>query len=105
MKGSFRGSLTARIAGLFALFLFCVTAIGAIAVREFVRHDLEQATRGEVLDAKERMESVLARTRREAAMFAELAANAEGAEEPARLQAASAVRIILARVADVLGRG
>ena len=103
MKGSFRGSLTARIAGLFALFLFCATAIGAIAVREFVRHDLEQATRVEVLDARERMESVLARTRREAAMFAELAANAEGAEEPARLQAASAVRIILAEQSRSMG--
>jgi signal transduction histidine kinase len=103
MKGSFRGSLTARIAGLFAIFLFCATAIGAIAVREFVRHDLEQATRGEVLGAEARMESVIVRIRQEAAMFAELAANAEGAEEPARLQAASVVRIILAEQSRAMG--
>ncbi|GAB4241867.1 MAG: hypothetical protein OHK0028_20510 [Deltaproteobacteria bacterium] len=96
MRRPVRGSLTARIAGLFVLFLLGGTAVGVIAIREFIRRDLEQATRSEILGAEARMESVLSRIRQEAALFAELAANAEEAEEPVRLRAASAIRITLA---------
>jgi len=99
----FRGSLTARIAGLFALFLVGATAAGVIVIREFVRRDLEQATRNEVLGADARMESTLERIRREAALFAELAANAEEAGDPARLREASAVRITLAEQSRARG--
>jgi len=92
----FRDSLTARIAGLFALFLLCATAIGTIVIREFVRHDLEQGTRAEVLRAQARMESVLVRIRQEAELFAELGVRAEETEEGSRVPGAGTVWITLA---------
>jgi signal transduction histidine kinase len=88
--------MTARIAGLFGLFLLIVTVVGVITIREFVRHDLEQGTRAEVLRAEARMESVLVRIRQEAELFAELGARAEEMEEGSRVRGASAVRITLA---------
>ncbi len=96
MKRSFPGSLTARLAGLFALFLLCATAVGTIGIREYVRHDLEQDTRAEVLRAQSRMESVLVRIRQEAELFAELGAKGEEMEEVPRVRGASAVWIALA---------
>ncbi|HWS14777.1 MAG TPA: HAMP domain-containing protein, partial [Candidatus Methylomirabilis sp.] len=92
----FRDSLTARIAGLFVLFLVAATAAGVIAIREFARRDLEHGTRGEVLRAQGRMESVLVRIRQEASLFAELGARAEEAEERSQVRGASVVRITLA---------
>jgi len=92
----FRDSMTARIAGLFVLFLLIVTGTGVITIREFVRHDLEQETRAEVLRGQARMESILVRIRQEAELFAELGARAEEAEEDSRVRGASAVWITLA---------
>jgi two-component system NtrC family sensor kinase len=92
----FPDSLTARIAGLFIVFLVAATAIGAVAIREFVRRDLEQAVKGEVLRAQGRLESVIVRIRQEAALFAELGARAEEAEERSQVRGASMVRITLA---------
>lgn len=99
----FRESLTARIAGLFALFLVGATAAGVIVIREFIRRDLDQATRNETLAADARMESSLKRIRREASLFSELAANAEEAVDPARLREASVVRITLAEQSRARG--
>lgn len=96
MKRLFRTSLTSRIVGLFALFLFGATAIGTIVIREFVRNDLEQATKAGVLVAQARLETVLDRVRQEAELFAELGARAEEAEESFHVRGASAVRISLA---------
>jgi signal transduction histidine kinase len=67
-----------------------------IAIREFARRDLEHGVRGEVLSAQGRMESVLVRIRQEAALFAELGARAEVAEERSEVRGASVVRITLA---------
>jgi len=88
--------MTARIAGLFVLFLLIVTVTGVVTIREFVRHDLEHGTRNEVLRAEARMESVLDRIRQEAELFAELGARAEEMEEGSRVRGASAVWITLA---------
>lgn len=92
----FRDSMTTRIAGLFVLFLLAVTVAGAITIREFVRRDLEQGVRAEVLRAQARMESALVRIRQEAELFAELGARAEEMDEGSRIKGASAVWITLA---------
>ena len=96
MKRWFWGSLTSRIAGLFGLFLLLATMFGTIVIREFVRYDLEQGTRSEVLRGQVRMESVFDRIRQEAELFAELGARTEETETGSRARGASAVWITLA---------
>jgi signal transduction histidine kinase len=89
-------SLTSRIAGLFALFLFFATGVGTIVIREFVRYDLEQGTRADVLRTVARMESVLDLIRQEAEFFAELGARLEETEDNSQARKANSIRITLA---------
>ena len=103
MERSFRNSLSARVAGLFVLTLVFATWIGTFLIREFVRRDLDHATREDVLRIKVRVEADLVRIRQEAELFADLGARAEDADEGSRAMGTNAVRITLAEQSRAKG--
>jgi len=89
----FSKSLTFRIGSIFIILLLVTTAAAVLSIREFIRKDLQEGTRKEMVDVMKRMEADLLRLRNEALLFAQFAARTALAKDQARDQAATTLQI------------
>ncbi len=66
----FRRSLVVRIGAIFTVLLLLTSVAAVVTIRRFVRSDMEEATRREMIGVVKRLEGDLARVRNEALLFA-----------------------------------
>ncbi len=88
-----RKSLTFRIGSIFIVVLLVTTGAAVLAIRQFVRKDLQEGTRREMVNGMKRMEADLLRVRNEVFLFAQFAARTAQAKERANDRTAATLQI------------
>ncbi len=89
----FRKSLAFRIGWIFIILLLVTTAAAVLAIRQFIRRDLEEGTRREMVNVMKRMETDLLRLRNEALLFAQFTARTVQAKGWTRDRASTKLQI------------
>ena len=89
----FRQSLAFRIGSIFVVVLLVTTVAAVVAIRQFIRKDLQDGTRREMVSAMKRMEGDLQRLRNEALLFAQFAARTSQAKERTKDRTATTLQI------------
>ncbi len=88
-----RRSLTFRIGSIFLVILVVTTGAAVLAIRQYIRKDLQEGTRREMVYGMKRMEADLLRLRNEAFLFAQFAARTAQAKERTHGTMAAALQI------------
>lgn len=88
-----RQHLTFRIGSIFFLLLLVSTLSGVLAIRYFVKNDLESETRKEMIHMVNRLESDLSRLRDEVSLLAQLSARSSQVVDRKAQQGAKTLQI------------
>ncbi len=89
----FRKSLTFRIGSIFVVLLLVTTGAAVLSIRQFIRKDLQEGTRKEMVSVMKRMEADLLRLRNEALLFAQFTARTAQTKEQTKEKAATTLQI------------
>ncbi len=89
----FRQSLVFRIGSIFLAVLLVTSVAAVVSIRQFIRKDLQDGTRREMVSAMKRMEGDLLRLRNEALLFAQFAARTAQAKDRAKDRTAATLQI------------